>query len=68
MTSGICARCGSDDLRRSKTRNVIEQLLKIFSYKAYRCDTCGWRGYRRRPGDHQRYGPVDIPLDHTNPK
>ncbi len=40
----LCRNCG-ELVRRSRTQNMIESLIKnITSFRYYRCDICGWRG------------------------
>lgn len=43
-----CPECKKvNTLHRSRPRTVTEKLAKYFSfYKVYRCNSCGWRGYR----------------------
>ena len=44
-----CPHCGSANLRRSRKRNVIENLLsRLFSLQPYRCDSCDVRFWDRR--------------------
>lgn len=31
-------------LKKSKTRGVIELLMKLFFFRPYTCKDCGWRG------------------------
>lgn len=31
-------------LKKSKTRGIIEFLMKLFSLRPYTCKECGWRG------------------------
>jgi hypothetical protein len=41
-----CHRCGSSNLRRSRARNILEQLRKSRTQKRpYRCHDCDWRGW-----------------------
>ncbi len=41
-----CPRCHSDNLRRSRSRNRRERLVKALGWRAMRCRerACGWRG------------------------
>ncbi len=43
-----CPSCNQyNTLRRSKTRSVIEAVVKAGTwFKVYRCTNCGWRGYK----------------------
>ncbi|NUN09812.1 MAG: hypothetical protein HUU54_11605 [Ignavibacteriaceae bacterium] len=45
---GRCPACNEyNTLRRSRSRSIIETTIKATSfYKIYRCNKCGWRGYR----------------------
>jgi len=42
----FCLRCGSNRLRRSRTRGLKEKTLKLLGYRAFRCreENCDWRG------------------------
>ena len=41
-----CARCGSRNLRRSRTKGVYERLRKLHTpARPFRCDDCAWRGW-----------------------
>ena len=46
MPGFVCPKCGSDRLRRSRTRGFSEKLKKVLGWRAYRCreKSCGWRG------------------------
>jgi predicted RNA-binding Zn-ribbon protein involved in translation (DUF1610 family) len=40
-----CPNCGKiASLRRSRTRNIVEKLLKRIKLSPYFCQSCGWRG------------------------
>ncbi len=39
-----CPACNSDHVKRSRSQNAVERLMKRFNRKAYRCLDCGWRG------------------------
>lgn len=40
-----CKKTGT--LHRSRPRKLTERLAKYISlYRVYRCNSCGWRGYR----------------------
>ncbi|KAB2907252.1 MAG: hypothetical protein LC102_10330 [Ignavibacteriales bacterium] len=43
-----CPSCKQyNTLRRSKTRNIFETIVKGGTwFKVYRCSNCGWRGYK----------------------
>ncbi len=41
-----CPHCSSGRVKRSRSRNCIEKFLKILHIHAYRCMSCGWRGFR----------------------
>jgi len=45
--SRICIKCSSGLLRRSKTRNLRERLIR-FAVAPYRCECCDARGFRLR--------------------
>jgi hypothetical protein len=41
-----CPKCKSADIHRSRSRSWWEAWKKqMTSKRAYRCDTCGWRGW-----------------------
>lgn len=46
MAKLICPKCGSNKLRRSRTRGPEEKFKKILGLRAFRCQTegCDWRG------------------------
>lgn len=46
-TKTVCPRCSSTRVKRSRTRNLRERIMKHFDKKAYRCLDCGWRGILR---------------------
>jgi len=40
-----CPACNEiATLRRSRSRNIFERILKKFKYSSYVCRNCGWRG------------------------
>lgn len=43
-----CPSCGEQfSLRRSRARNFFENVVRSLTfYKTYRCNKCGWRGFR----------------------
>ncbi len=55
MAPFICPKCQSDHMRRSRTRDYAERVLKTTGRKAYRCQECDWRGFVRRRGDTISY-------------
>jgi hypothetical protein len=41
----VCSRCGSERLRRSRPRGVIERIARgLFGVRFHRCRNCGSRG------------------------
>ena len=45
----ICPRCGGREVRRSRKRGLVEQLVsRILSIHPYRCEECDHRHYRVR--------------------
>lgn len=41
-----CPKCGSPRVHRSRSRNALERLRKLFTHKRmHRCHACGWRGW-----------------------
>jgi predicted RNA-binding Zn-ribbon protein involved in translation (DUF1610 family) len=40
----VCPSCNSDHVKRSRSRSIVERIMKRFNRKAYRCLDCGWRG------------------------
>lgn len=45
----FCPQCGSERIRRSRTRGFNEKIAKLFGNRAFRCreKECGWRGLLR---------------------
>jgi hypothetical protein len=42
-----CPRCATGTLHRSKARGPFERLRRVMGdRRLYRCDRCGWRGWR----------------------
>ncbi|MCX6162861.1 MAG: hypothetical protein NTV87_16195 [Ignavibacteriae bacterium] len=40
-----CPNCGTiAALRRSRSRNILEKILKKIKLSPYFCQSCGWRG------------------------
>jgi hypothetical protein len=47
-----CPKCGWQDVRLSHSKGVVDSMLLMFSFHAFRCRSCGsrfHRFYRRRP-------------------
>ena len=46
-----CPRCGWHNTRLSHTKTIIDSMLKAFSFRAFRCRSCGnrFRIIRRPP-------------------
>ena len=44
-----CPRCGWHNTRLSHTTTPVDMVLKVFSFRAFRCRTCGnrFRNFRR---------------------
>jgi hypothetical protein len=42
-------------VRRSRTRDYAERILKAIGNKAYRCEECDWRGFVWRRGGAASY-------------
>jgi hypothetical protein len=56
VPSQICPQCGVL-MHRSRSRTAASRLIgRLFSYKAYRCSACGWRGrvYSGQKQDRKR--------------
>ena len=58
-----CPCCGSNRVRRSRTKTFMERLHRQFSMKRlHRCQACGWRGWGletlkpAEPGDIRESG------------
>jgi DNA-directed RNA polymerase subunit RPC12/RpoP len=50
-----CPKCRSDEVNRSRTRNVFEKLSKhLFRIVPYRCGSCARRFFRQRLGHERR--------------
>ncbi|HTS61240.1 MAG TPA: type 1 glutamine amidotransferase [Candidatus Acidoferrales bacterium] len=47
----VCPRCGWHNTRLSHTSNALDNLLRLFALRAYRCRSCGnrFRSISRRP-------------------
>jgi UDP-GlcNAc:undecaprenyl-phosphate GlcNAc-1-phosphate transferase len=46
LESEPCARCGSRNLRRSRTKGIYERFRKLHTQaRPFRCDDCAWRGW-----------------------
>lgn len=45
---GKCNECGElGSMNRSRSRNSFERVIKKATpFKIYKCNKCGWRGYR----------------------
>jgi hypothetical protein len=49
-----CPKCGWQDVRLSHSKGVVDSLLLMFSFHAFRCRSCGTRFhrfYRGRAGE-----------------
>ena len=49
MSQLACPKCQSKNIRRSHSRTMKENMVKIFGWRAYRCreNKCRWRGLLR---------------------
>jgi predicted Zn-ribbon and HTH transcriptional regulator len=48
-----CPTCRSDEIARSRTRNLLERMLKqVLRTAPYRCGDCGRRFFRRTKRMH----------------
>ena len=45
MANFTCQKCGANRVRRSRTKDYAERILKALGRKAYRCEECNWRGF-----------------------
>ena len=45
----FCPKCGSTDIRVSQSHKTLDDLLRSFSLKPFRCRSCRKRFYLRRP-------------------
>ena len=41
-----CPACQSDQIRRSKTRGIVESILAFLMIRPYRCEECDYRFFR----------------------
>jgi hypothetical protein len=41
-----CTDCQSDQVRRSRTRGIVESLLAVLLIRPYRCEACDCRFFR----------------------
>lgn len=55
LTAISCPRCNSPRVKRSHSRGLKEQLIKITGKRVYRCIHCGWRGIMRRDATESKY-------------
>jgi hypothetical protein len=47
LPGGRCPRCSGIRTHRSRTRSILESLLRMFTpLRAFTCSTCQWRGWR----------------------
>jgi hypothetical protein len=43
----VCERCGSIDIVRSRSRSVLDRIVRLISgRKPFRCRRCGWTARR----------------------
>jgi hypothetical protein len=45
----FCPRCGRNDIAKSHSGVIEQQVLRMLHLRAYRCCECGRRFYGRRP-------------------
>jgi len=38
-----CPACGRDDVRRSRSRGIIDLVIRAFGFRPYRCRACRTR-------------------------
>ena len=55
MANFTCPQCGANRVRRSRTKDYTERILKALGRKAYRCEECDWRGFVVRRYDTTNY-------------
>jgi len=55
----FCPRCGSTDIRTSKSHRKLDFLLRSFSLQPHRCRSCRKRFYMRKQAPPQ----IDLPED-----
>jgi hypothetical protein len=56
-----CPKCGSGDIRRSKSEGVLAAIAQVFGRWPFRCRSCRARFYRvaAPPRDGHDAGPVE---------
>ena len=62
----ICPHCGSNRIRRSRSKGIVERLRRGLSQnRIFRCQACGWRGW----GDKTEHSlpTQDAPLAEVPP-
>jgi len=58
----ICPHCGSNRIRRSRSKGIFERLRRGFSRKRiFRCQECGWRGWGAHSMPAQDAPPTEVP-------
>jgi len=55
MANFTCPECRANRVRRSRTKDYAERILKALGRKAYRCEECDWRGFVARRRDTASY-------------
>jgi len=61
--SAFCRNCGSDEVRRSQCKNVVERtLLRLLSLYPYRCKNC-WHRYFTIGPIQQKIAPSQTTSD-----
>ena len=63
----FCTRCGSTDIRESKSHKMIDFLLQSFSLRPFRCRSCRKRFYLRRPAEPDAAGPDEGEMERQEP-
>lgn len=48
MKNQECPKCGSDEVRRSQMQGLMERVLRLIGFRAYRCERCDDRYYKFR--------------------
>jgi|GEM_PF-1528677 len=49
QSSNPCPKCGEYALTRSRSKHVLEKIVKaLLPLRTYRCHHCHWRGWRKK--------------------
>jgi hypothetical protein len=49
VSGAPCPRCGASRLHRSRSLAPVRWLARFVGLRRYRCRSCGYIGWRRRP-------------------